>query len=240
MPRQGGRFRPGLLLSLFAGFFLPVFLILGTWQLNRGYEKTQLEARLTKQTLLKFNEVNWARSEDYSSFAVTANVLPEPMLLLDNKTFEGRPGYEVFVFASADASLLLVSLGWVAGTERRDELPRITLPTRLNQVVVQQRPFPKNPIFDSDTNSQHSSNENVWIVQSLDNGWLKNQFAVEVLSAVQMQESAIFGVGPNIWQPSVMSSTRHYGYALQWFLMAGALLVMYLYAGFKNNNNSER
>ena len=49
----------------------------------------------------------------------------------------------------------------------------------------------------------------------------------------QLKDANIYGVGPSVWQPSVMSVEKHWSYAMQWFGMSIALLGMFLYAGWQ-------
>ncbi|WP_196158917.1 SURF1 family protein [Reinekea sp. G2M2-21] len=226
------RFKPGRLLWAFVVFFLPLFISLGVWQLNRAVQKEQLLAERNSPVLVG-DAINWQALPLYRDIQFTGNAAAALPFLLDNKTHNGQFGYEVFQLYRHDASVLVVSLGWVAGSADRTQLPVIEVPTTLTQQPLTLRPEPVNPLFDVDTNPPPSAPSGVWIVQGLTADWISRVTGYNVLGFAQLHNSDVFGVGPVVWQPTVMSPARHRGYALQWFTMAIALLGMFLYAGFK-------
>lgn len=165
---------------------------------------------------------------------------PAPLFLLDNKTHDGQFGYEVFALLDAGESVLVLSLGWVKGSADRSALPDIVLPPGISSQLLQMRQAPTNPLFDEAANVQHLSNDAIWIVQTLSAQWVEALTGESVLGFAQLLDSHVTGLGPNIWQPSVMTPEKHRGYALQWFCMASALLGMFLYAGFRQNKHTKQ
>jgi cytochrome oxidase assembly protein ShyY1 len=228
-------FRPGILLCLFVSVFLPLFVSLGFWQLNRAQQKDQLLA-LGEGASLVASDINWSEPPLYRETVVTGTLLDEPIFLLDNKTNNGVFGYEVFSLLNAEEEYFLISLGWVAGSLDRSIVPRLEIPLDITNQSVTIRPAPKNPVFGIDANIAHETNSNIWVVQTLTPNWLESVAGFPVSGFLQLNSPDIAGVGPGVWQPSVMSPAKHRGYALQWFSMAVALLGMFLYAGFKNSH----
>ncbi|MDX1343084.1 MAG: SURF1 family protein [Reinekea sp.] len=226
------RFKPGRLLWAFVVFFLPLFISLGVWQLNRAVQKEQLLAERNGPVLVG-DAIDWHALPLYRDIQFSGDAAAALPFLLDNKTHNGQFGYEVFQLYRHDASVLVVSLGWVAGSPDRTQLPIIKVPATLTQRVMTHRPEPVNPLFDVNTNPSSPGSADVWIVQGLTTDWISRVTGYNVLGFAQLQDSEFFGVGPVVWQPTVMSPARHRGYALQWFTMAIALLGMFLYAGFK-------
>lgn len=230
--RIATRFKPGVLLSLFAGFFLPLFLLLGVWQLNRANEKEQWLAQSVAAPLA-FNQVDWRNPPLYRQVEVSGYFAPQPLFLMDNKTYNGQFGYEVFSLLKTSKGHLAMSLGWVAGSPDRAVLPSFELPTELTRQSITLRAAPTNPLFGAETNLLHPTSKTIWITQSLTENWMSDATGQTVLGFAQLNNTEQFGVGPVIWQPSVMTPIRHRAYALQWFAMAIALLAMFVYAGFK-------
>lgn len=238
-PQGKKRFQPGILLSLFTLVFLPVFLALGTWQLNRAQEKDQLMAVIASEPL-NIDEVDWQDPPLYRSFVVSGQLLDDQVFLLDNKTLNGQFGYEVFKLLKIPAGSLAVSLGWVVGSQDRRVLPTLELPEGLTEQQFTIRAAPTNPVFGVEGNLKHPSASDVWVVQSLSSNWLADITGQKILAFAQLDNAAQFGVGPVIWQPTVMSPATHRGYALQWFAMAIALTIMFIYAGFKSPKKEQK
>lgn len=237
-PKGKKRFQPGILLSLFTLVFLPLFVALGTWQLNRANEKDQLMAVIASEPL-NIDSINWQNPPLYRTFQVSGRLINDSVFLLDNKTLNGQFGYEVFKLLKIPAGSLVVSLGWVAGSQDRSVLPVLEFPEMLTKQQFTIRAAPTNPLFGVEANLKHSSAENVWVVQSLSSSWLTAITGEKILAYVQLDNTSDQGVGPVIWQPTVMSATTHRGYALQWFAMAFVLVIMFIYAGCKAASQNE-
>jgi|TARA_B110000503_G_scaffold142637_1_gene240112 surfeit locus 1 family protein len=233
--KQPGRFQPGLWLWVFTACLLPLFIVLGSWQLTRAAQKSQLLA-LGQADVLTFDQVDWQAVPLYRDVVVTGQFSKRMVFLLDNQTRAGQFGYEAWSLVSTPAGHLAVSLGWLAGDYDRSQLPVIELPLGLASGRVTLRLAPKNALFDVDSNLDRPSAMNRWVVQGLSADWLEAQLGVPVIAFGQLVDSAEQGLGPNIWQPSVMTPAKHLAYAIQWFSMAVVLLCMFLYAGFKKNN----
>lgn len=216
----------------FVVFFLPLFISLGIWQLNRAEQKEQ-QIEDSQGPVLMVNAVDWKTRPYYRDVRFSGKVTSDVVFLLDNKTHNGQFGYEVFAPLVVSDDYFLVSLGWVEGNADRSILPELRLPETLTNAVAVIRPSPTNPIFGVEANLQHSKDSHVWVVQSLTKPWLKQVLGVPISGFLQLKETQMNGIGPGVWQPSVMSPAKHKGYALQWFSMAVALLGMFLYAGFK-------
>ena len=226
------RFQPGIWLWLFTGFFLPLFLLLGNWQLNRAYEKEQLLTK-AEELPLPLAQVNWREVTVNQRAIVSGRFLASPIIYMDNKIYNGQVGYEIFALLSTSDGALALSLGWLAGSPERSELPMVALPITITDALVMVRNAPKNALFDVAANEQRAQQPDIWVSQSLTADWLSQISGQTVLGFAQLLASDRLGVGPNIWQATVMTPTRHRAYAWQWFAMALALAAMFVYAGLR-------
>ena len=135
----------------------------------------------------------------------------EPLVFLDNRIQERVVGYEVFTkVSSVDGAVrLLVNLGWVPGSRLRSELPEVRVPESfvLKGALV--------PVTESYlmTGSQSESIGTYRRVQSLTDLLSKDTIAGMVLADGLLPRNAV-GPMPRLG-PEV-----HYGYAVQWFLLA--------------------
>jgi len=123
--------KPNYKLLIFSGFFLPVTIIAGLWQLQRAEEKQLLldeqsaRSQLPATSLLGLDE---NKAQNYRSVNV-AGEWSSHYFLLENKVRNGRPGYEVIGQFLTDSGLLLVNRGWVESGYDRQTLPVVTVPT---------------------------------------------------------------------------------------------------------------
>lgn len=231
------QFKPGKLLTLFFLVFFTLFVLLGTWQLNRAKEKTQL-AILVNESARQFTAE--LPVLPYVSYRIAGRFLPEPVFYMDNRTLEGQAGYEIWAFFETNEGTWLVSTGWLAGQELRSQLPEPNLSQLFMALEIIVRPDSENPMYGVEANQKASDSSSAWLVQSLNKEWLNTTWPNQaLLGLAQMKDPQLYGVGPSVWQPSVMTVEKHQGYALQWFGMSMALLGMFLYAGFakKEQNN---
>lgn len=108
---------------------IAAFVSLGQWQLSRMGQKqamldavaVTLEAR-TPVSLSAAGDV--ARARDYDWSAGRGQFVDRPAFVLDNQIQAGVPGLRVYrLFAPDDAPPLLVDLGWTALVDRATRLP---------------------------------------------------------------------------------------------------------------------
>ncbi|MHA7878715.1 MAG: SURF1 family protein [Saccharospirillum sp.] len=223
------KFTPGWLLTIFVAFFLPLFITLGVWQLGRAQEKSELEAQVLAgqqqiQPLLEQTE-----PLDYQRYRLNGRLAGEFTWLLDNRTWQGQVGYEVWVPLETDSGWYLASLGWVAAGDRRGDLPALQWPEQPREWIAQGRPLSRQFVL-ADTPMTEAWPQ---VIQALEPERMARQMGYAPPGGLLQLEAGQPGVGRVIWQPSVVSETRHRGYALQWFAMALALAVMYGYAGIR-------
>jgi cytochrome oxidase assembly protein ShyY1 len=158
-------FQPGKWLWLFTGFFLPLFLLLGVWQLNRAEEKEQLLA-MAAHNPISLQQIDWADVPVNRPSLVTGRVLKSPLFLMDNKTHDGQAGYEVFALVNTTDGALAVSFGWVKGSLDRSQLPTLSLPDVLTAEPITLRQPPENAVFGVDANVRHAHQADIWITQA--------------------------------------------------------------------------
>lgn len=112
------RFRPGWGLSAAALVGVAVLLSLGTWQIERMHWKRALiaerAARLGAPPLVLPASVADPQSFDFRRVQATGRFLNDRELYLANRVRGGQPGYHVMTpLLRADGSAVLVNRGWV-------------------------------------------------------------------------------------------------------------------------------
>ena len=193
----------------------------GFWQLDRAYQKEELIRVLTVgESLLTSGSDMLSQQVESGTHQVQLTVYRDtatPLRFLDNRIQDRVAGYEVFTEAtSSDGSVrVLVNLGWVPGPKRRDELPTIEIPTvfELKGLWV--------PITDSYLMSE-SDTETLGDAQRVQS--LTDLIKTNLLSGMVLAEG-LLPRNANGPKPRLGPET-HYGYAIQWFLLALVLCGM--------------
>ncbi|MGI2258474.1 SURF1 family protein [Shewanella sp. GXUN23E] len=218
----------------FVLFTLGIFALmvkLGFWQLSRAEEKSQWQAELTSRMhdrALNFSEllVLSEQTDNPSGyrFALTAKALSAPLILLDNQVFDGKVGYLVYQLfeVTPDSPKLLVELGFIAAQQQRYQLP--SPPAVQGEMFLQGKVYRKevNPL----SQQLFADTQSPMRIQNMHFAQLSEQLGYQVMPLV-LQPDVLEGIElPRPWHPLPMSPEKHLGYALQWFSMAAALLLL--------------
>ena len=193
----------------------------GFWQLDRAHQKEELIRVLTVgESLLTSGSDMLSQQVESGTHLVQLTVYRDtatPLRFLDNRIQDRVAGYEVFTEAtSSDGSVrVLVNLGWVPGPKRRDELPTIEIPTVFELKGLWVPITDSYLMSESDTETLGDSQR----VQSLTDLIKTNLLSGMVLAEGLLPRNAN---GP---KPRLGPET-HYGYAIQWFLLALVLCGM--------------
>lgn len=227
-------------LALLALIFFCLFVSLGIWQLNRAnYKKSLLKtyAERTVHTPYKASELATPNDWRYYRTTLTGKYDNEHTFLLDNKTFKGKVGYEVYTPFKADGldETILVDRGFVPMGDDRSQLPAIanvdgetTLTGMLN--------LP--PIYVS-------------LGQLTDTKEVSWPLRIEYISLPEMAKIANVHLFPYVlnlqpkdpgafdieWQIVTTDPERNMGYAVQWFALAITLLILFAVLNWRKSPN---
>ncbi len=231
----------------FALIFLPITVSLGFWQLQRAEQKHTILAAQDARIDASAVDLKGVLTETDNQFRnvwVVGDIDNDKTLLLDNRVRHGRPGYEVLTplrLVSEGKSLwLLVNRGWLVGGVDRSTLPKVP---QLKAGVLQ------GYLYRSESG-----------LVLKDEAWLRG-VSPQVIQAVDEVKAADYLGGvvypytlrlrgnpggdsndspatelETGWQIINASPEKHVGYAVQWFLMGLALIVLSLFA---NSNLAE-
>ena len=208
-----------------------VMVFLGVWQLDRMEQKQQrLDSIAQKYTTAPMHPFDVADQwQDVRDVPVQfrGELQTTQLIFLDNQITNGTSGYDVLVPVITRGRPVLVNLGWVAASASRAELPTVELPT--GQVVIEgviTQPG-LNPLIKE---TQQQFNDFPLRVQQIDIPLFNQQWAsrlpdmvVERLSSQPQMSRFVTN-----WQPVVMSPQKHLGYAIQWFGLAIAAVVIFI------------
>lgn len=209
-------------------------IALGFWQLGRAAQKEALQARMEAPDArhLVDNALLLASPQPetllYQHALLRGHWLAEHTLYLDNRPMHDRVGFYVITPLQLDGSerVVLVQRGWVPRNfEQRDKLPAIS--TAEGPVQVQGRlALPPGKLFELGPQDSGAIRQNLDLAQ-----W-SAQTHLGALAVLLTQTGAPSEGLLRDWPPPQLGVEKHYGYALQWFGMATALALFYLWYQF--------
>ena len=226
-------FNPGVWMTCFVIFFLPILLYLGYWQISRGFEKKAIwESYSINKTLppILEKELSLYKKEDlfYRSVIIQGSYINDSFLL-DNRVYRSKKGYEIFTpFKSEDQAVYLVNRGW---TNNYSDHP-FKAPEGRHLIEGIISPFNKYGLNLSKVETEKSFPV---VVQELTHSsaskLLGNNLSIEKI-VIQLSAASKGSFEP-IWGPTELKAPRHWGYAAQWLGLALVLVILYFYYGYK-------
>lgn len=229
-------------LSLFVLLFLPLLIRLGFWQLDRAEERRQLLAVYQYQQHLAVENVeqlHFADTDiDYRPVRISGRYHSQYYWLLDNQVRAGKVGYEVIMpLQMKNGQWLLVNRGWVAAPRLRSDFPVVDTPNTLVSIEGYFYPLPTNAIFNS--SSQVSNNQWPKRVLEVNLSHVENVLGAPIYPRLLRINDNSPGALVTNWPVVNTSPEKHNGYAMQWFLMAFALVFLYAWAVIKKDKNNK-
>ena len=234
-------FTPGLWPTLAVLLVLPLFLSMGTWQLDRAEQKRAMhhefddrqganEINLNKEEALRnnFDELRWRKITAEGEFLEEFNVL------LDNQVERGVAGYFVytpFKLKGQDA-WALVNRGWITAGDNRDNPPEIMTEGKELQIVGSVKSSPWTGILLAE-NIVEQLDEGIVRVQKLELAGIEELLNLKLLPYVIRMEPESPAGFTRQWKIPGSGEERNLGYAFQWFAMAAAIFVIYLVLNIK-------
>lgn len=223
-------------LSVLGLLMLPLLLRLGFWQLERAEEKQQLNSVIAQQHQLppvtKINQYPGADLQ-YRKIQLQGYFDQQRYWLLDNKTRQGRVGYEVIVpFVDSSGATILINRGWIAASPMRSEIPIVDLAKGMRRIegFAYQ---PSHNVMTGNTHAESVVKGSEWPkrIQKVDIADLYRQLNIDPkVSYLLRLETFSDAALVTQWRWINSSPQKHQGYAVQWFAMASVLLVALLFA----------
>jgi len=222
-----------------------LLLRLGVWQLDRAQYKETLAAQAQENSARspspahEIIEREGTESWYFRPVRVVGRFDPEHQYLLDNRTYDGRAGYHVLSVFVYGTKRLLVNRGWApVGLDRR-VLPDIRIDDQQMSLTGRLAPPPGSGLLLGDSGYGQAS----WpkVVQRVELDSMKGQVGFSLLPAVLLLDPKHPACLSCRWVVAQgISAERHRGYAVQWFSLAAALVVLLGAASFFGDRRSGR
>lgn len=212
-----------------------ILINLSWWQLNRAQQKTQQLQQLA--VMQQQGPADWQRllqlelsQADGLTLQDELSWLEPYIWLLDNQIVDGKVGYDVIVpvYQASSAQVLLVNLGWIGASQDRNQLPQPQIPARLQLEGLLRTQNSSLLLL-----GQNFETSGQWParIQRADYTAMAQQISRDVLPAMLYQQNDRYFT-PH-YKAVVMPPYKHRGYALQWLLLALAVVGVALAASHK-------
>lgn len=251
------RFQVRLLPTLASTLALGLLLTLGTWQSLRFQEKLADESIRFARADLDIVELhslqNIHHDLDHRMASVKGRLDPNHNYLIKHRILNGKPGFWLISPLTIEGSqdTILVNRGWLPYPNGRELIATLATPSS-NATFTGRLHFPSRVIADKaqrDKNTEqattisHISNTppNIKLIE------LESYDLIAISSALGLpatEHPVVLTLGEGFsGQPYpiaslenvtsiYLTSEKHLGYALTWYILALCLVAMYLAAGF--------
>ena len=235
---------------------IAAFTRLGIWQLDRMHEKTAMlaavDAAVRSRTPVPLAQAaDAAHARDYHWSRGAGHFAPVPPVLLDNQSRNERPGVRAYRVFDPDAGTpLLVELGWLPVPGDRT-MPAVPLPADTTEVAGLLMPPPSPglakgvpvPVCNGSTQNPpcgRGASPDALLTLALDPDTLATTLDLPTLAprilkldpAQPLPPTPAYARDLDIL-PNTLPPERHLGYAVQWFGLAAAVLVIALVLTFR-------
>ncbi|WP_342593177.1 SURF1 family protein [Ramlibacter agri] len=226
-----------VIIALAALIGIAVTVSLGFWQWGRGEMRTALhDAQVRQEQLAPVDAEALVRSaavhpkgDDpeilHRAVTVRGQWLPEHTVWLDNRQMNGAPGFYVVTPLRLEHSrdVVLVQRGWAPRNfQQRTALPLVQTPPGTVEVRGRVAPSPaKLYSFGPD--------EAGTIRQNLEVAGFRAETGLPLLPVSVQQEGAASEGLQRQWPQAGSGADKNYGYAFQWWAIAGLIAVLYVW-----------
>ncbi|MFA6036888.1 MAG: SURF1 family protein [Legionellales bacterium] len=228
------QFKPKLIPSVAFLLLFPFLLSLGFWQLGRMEEKQDILDSMASANVAQAMELS-ANSEplDYSKAKVRGKFLYEFSVLLEHQMHNQQVGYHVLtpLVISDDLPWLWVNRGWIPVNEVLIPREQYRQAFNLTGLVY----YPSENRFILGENFSKTSDGQVKI-QRMDFKGLEQAFKHKFYPYVLLLDPASAQGFVRNWEIKTLPPSKHLGYAVQWFGLAGALFCIYIIVNLKRKD----
>lgn len=232
-------FRPALWPTLVTVVLLGILLSLGFWQLDRAEQKRALLDKYhadSRDAVIKISpRLESIEAIEYQLAEVSGQYDTRHQFLLDNRTHGGRAGYHVITpFMISNRQALLVNRGWIPIGAGRDVLPDVTVPTDRRRLLGKLKRVPEQVFMLGDEQVRTTW---PYRIQHIDIQALEAELGYSLSPFLLLLDPDQADGYVRDWHPLKFGPEKNVGYAVQWFGLAAALLLIYL---FVNTRKSEK
>ena len=205
---------------------LGLLIGLGFWQLDRAQEKRLINENIRKtQTINRIlvKNANEILTKEHHKILLNGHYDNNKQFIYDNQTQKNNAGYYVLTpFLLNNDSAILINRGFVSWQGNRNKLIDTTINS--NNTTIKVRLI--KPVKRIELKKNTTTLKFPLLIQSLDINKLQKLTNYEIIPMIALlNENAENGFYRK-WQTPLANIHKHLAYAMQWFLMALALLII--------------
>ncbi|NKF22212.1 SURF1 family protein [Solimonas marina] len=229
------RFRPPRWALIATPLACAAMVVLGIWQLDRGFEKQAILDRYAHagaQAPAVLTAASVARPEAIVRAEVHGHFDAGRQLLLDNQGHDGQPGYHVWTpLQQDDGSTVVVDRGWIPHDAAQDA-EALLPPGGMRSVDGYWRTPPVPGLRLAVDNCAAAPWPRIVQFPTIDD--LRCLYGSTVAAGVLLMAPNAPGGYVRDWQTTPeLNPALHYGYAGQWFAFTLTLLVIFIKLSFR-------
>ncbi len=228
-------------ITVFSFACVTLFIYLSLWQLQRADEKQNMQDTFDarrRAPSVELSELNIEPSTlNGQNVRLKGAYQADQSFLLDNRVMNGKVGFEVISplrLHDEKWDLVLVNRGWVEMGRTRDDPVNI----RVDQAEVDSTGSVY--VAESPMYSLHDDTFEGWpaVIQNLNVSLMAAQYAgqLRVFPYIVRLDEGEPGAYPRFWPVLNMRPEKHTAYAVQWLLMAIAVIAAYGWVSFRRQD----
>jgi surfeit locus 1 family protein len=231
----GRVFSPSWPMTLATLVLLALFVSLGRWQWNRGEAKQPVWDEYQRNAAAEpLGSRHFDSITRFGRISLSGMFDPMNQFLLDNRSHQGRPGWEVLTpFELGDGRWILVNRGWIPLNGDRNQLPYPMMPAGEHRSITGR--IDELPSGGLAMGHAAPPPGKSWLkVTSFPtHAELEESLGRKIDRRILLLDPDVPGGFVRAWKPPGLDPSRHYSYAIQWWGFATVLLVLYFGLNFR-------
>lgn len=233
------QFKPSLVLTILALLAFMLLIKLGFWQLERANEKQAIEqayAQNPSLPLLIEGDLERIPREQlaFRRIRLIGTFDNKHQFLLDNQHLDHRIGFRVltpFIIAKSE-KLVLIDRGFIQKVGNNTATLKPIDGLQTIETLVEP-PIKKNFLLGQ---IQQTKN---WpmVIEAIEFPFIQGQLQKKVIPIVLKLDDRNANSFEHVKQVVQISHQKHIAYAVQWFLLAAILLIVFVVVSFKKGKN---
>jgi surfeit locus 1 family protein len=217
------------------------FVSLGRWQWFKGnLREAQAEefGRGTEQAV-ELGSRALADVERFQRISVGGRFDTAHQFLLDNRTYDGRAGYEVLTpLDRGEGHWILVDRGWVPFTGYRDKLPDVSFAAPAQTEVAGRVDDLPSAGLESGRSPPDANAPWPKVTTYPRAAELSAALGRAVEARIVLLDARAPDGYVREWLPPGLPAIRHWSYAVQWWAFAVLAIALWLIMGMRRNQES--
>jgi surfeit locus 1 family protein len=207
------------------------FFFLGRWQWHRGElrqsEYDHFAAGAERVVALGSQSVD--QVPRFQRISVVGRLDPDHQFLLDNRSYQGRAGFEVLTpLERPNGRVVLIDRGWVPFSGLRERLPGVALKPRGTVTVVGRVDNLPSPGLASGRAPPGAAAQWPKVTAFPSMAQLSAALSVPLEPRIVLLDPHEEDGYVRDWHPPGMEPIRHWSYAVQWWSFGVVLLVLWV------------